>query len=531
MARSVTRQRGRTGPRVLLSSPTRPLGPRAGDAFACRADAAFQLTWAQDGFRFEDIMPHWGLDLIAANIAAPATVLHYPSAAQFEREVRRGCDWVGLTFNLCTFHKIKPMVQAVRRLAPESRIVLGGYGAVLDDATLRPWADHVCREEGIAFMRRLLGEAPRPFRHPHVAMDRRFLSLPTGERTGIVFSAVGCPRGCDFCITSHFFGRRAVRFLETGEQVYEAMFALRAADPRITSFAIMDEDFLGDRPRALAFRDCVRREGRFHDIMVFSSLAAVAQYAPEEIAGMGISRLWIGYEAREASYPKLGGASFADTVAGLRRQGISVVLSMIVGYDYQTPDIVRDELREVLAMSPTALQILAFSPCPGTPAWERLQRAGRLDPAVAADYRLHDGYTMLFRHPHMRRAEVEGLIRELYAEEYRVLGPSALRYLETCLAGCELPPGSVADPVLRQRAEVCRRRLRRGLALTTLARRFAPDAGARHAALRRRIEAAAGAAPGYRALGWALLPFFLWSRLRYRHGWFEQPKFRRWSRA
>ena len=510
--------------RVLLSSPTQPFGPRAGDAFSCRTNAAFQLTWAQDGFRFEDAMQHWGLDLIAANIEAPTTVMHYPSLARFKSEVRKQYDWVGLTFNLCTFHKIKPMVEAVRRLAPDSRVILGGYGAVLDDETLKPWADEICREEGITFMRRLLGEEARSFTHPHISIDRRIFSLSTGERTGIVFPSVGCPHGCDFCITSHFFNRRPVRFLETGGEVFDVMQAMRNRDPGISSFAIMDEDFLGDRGRALGLLDCVRNTSAFFDMMVFSSLHSVSQYDPADIAEMGITRLWIGYEARDADYAKLKGPPFADVVSSLRRYGISVVVSMIVGYDYQTPDIVRDELREVMSVRPTATQIMVFSPCPGTPALDRLREEGRLDPEVRTDYRLHDGYSLLYHHPKMSRSRVEGLVRELYAEEYRTLGPSPFRYLETALLGCRNPENETRA-VLRQRQASFRRRLRRGAVLFPLGRWFGPNNGTGTAELRRSVADAVGGIGARRALGHALVPFFLWSRLRYRHGWFEQPRF------
>ena len=469
-------------------------------------------------------MEHWGLDLIAANIEAPTTVLHYPSLARFRRELREHYDYVGLTFNLCTFHKIKPMVEAVRAVSPGSRVILGGYGAVLDDHALAPWADEVCREEGITFMRRLLGEEERPFRHPHVAIDRRAFSLPTGERTGVVFASVGCPHGCDFCITSHFFNRQPVKFLPAGRDVFDTMCAMQDADPRVTTFAIMDEDFLGDRERAMAFLECVRSANRFFDVMVFSSVCSVSRYAPEEIAEMGITRLWVGYEAREAGYPKLAGQPFGAMVASLRRYGVSVVVSMIAGYDYQTPEVAHDELREVMLVHPTATQILVFSPCPGTPAWDRLDREGRLDESLRTDYRLHDGYTLLYRHPTMGRSEVERLVRDLYAEEYRTLGPSPYRYLDTILQGYR-NTRRMRSSVLQRRAESFRRRLRRGAVLFPLARLFAPDHAARCADLRREIRSEFGGTHGCFASGYLLAPFFMWSRLRYRHGWCEQPRF------
>ena len=60
------------------------------------------------------------------------------------------------------------MVALVREHAPNTKIILGGYGTVLTDEELKPYADFICREEGVGFMRRLLGESeiPMPYKQP-----------------------------------------------------------------------------------------------------------------------------------------------------------------------------------------------------------------------------------------------------------------------------------------------------------------------------------------------------------------------------
>jgi radical SAM superfamily enzyme YgiQ (UPF0313 family) len=519
----------RSGKTLLLSSPVRPFGMRFGDAFSCGPNAVRQLTWAQDGFQSEDLMWHWGLDLIARNLRTPATVLQYPTLRQFVRELKRGYDYVGLSFNPSTFHKVRPMAAAVRKHAPRSKIILGGYGTVLPDEQLAPWCDHICREEGISFMRHLLNEPDDGFRHPVVAVDRRVLSVRTGERTGIIFSALGCPYGCDFCVTSHFWGKRHIQYLKTGEAVLKAMLDARREDPRITSFAIMDEDFLVDRRRACEFLECVRKAGEFLDIMVFSSVKSVSQFEPAEIAEMGISRIWIGFEALNATYPKLQGRPFGPLVAALREYGISVVASMIVGYDHQTRAIVDEELRALTAARPTAVQIMLLSPCVGTPAWDRLEEQRRIDPELRQDYRLHDGYSLLFRHPHMSRSETERLVGELYRREYKTLGPSLFRFIAVQLEGYKHLKGS-ANPALRKRADACLRRLRRGRMVLPLGLRFAPSGEARerirtlHAELDQELGPSS---TGQRLSAHLLTLLYLWTRMRFRRELFTQPAFMR----
>src|SRR5258708_11710849 len=72
------------------------------------------------------------------------------------------------TCALPIFHKMKETVALIRNYAPQSKIVLGGYGTVLKDEVLIPYADYLCREEGVAFFRRLLGEPgiSMPYKHP-----------------------------------------------------------------------------------------------------------------------------------------------------------------------------------------------------------------------------------------------------------------------------------------------------------------------------------------------------------------------------
>jgi len=82
---------------------------------------------------------------------------------------------------------MKEAVALVRKHAPTAKIVLGGYGTVLDDMQLAPYGDHICREEGVAWFRALLGEPPRPmpYDHPLVTLKLRVFSILI-DRTGVI---------------------------------------------------------------------------------------------------------------------------------------------------------------------------------------------------------------------------------------------------------------------------------------------------------------------------------------------------------
>ena len=238
--------------KILLTTVCRPLGPKHGDGPSVGYELLFgQVTRAQGIFSPRATHLHFGLDYIAHNIDTPTTVLHFPSKKELIMELRKGYDYVGISFILATFHRMKEVSALVRRYAPRAKIILGGYGTVIKDEELKLYGDHVCRGEGVAYMRELLGEPPKsmPYDHPSIVSRLRFFSLPVSN-TGMVFAGLGCPNGCDFCCTSHFFGRKHIKLLPTGADIYKVVSQYLEKDPDM-QFTILDEDFLLDKRRAM----------------------------------------------------------------------------------------------------------------------------------------------------------------------------------------------------------------------------------------------------------------------------------------
>ena len=66
-------------------------------------------------------------------------VLQYPSKRELIKELKKGYDYVGVSFIMAVMHKMKETVALIRKYAPRSKIVLGGYGTVLKDDVLKPY--------------------------------------------------------------------------------------------------------------------------------------------------------------------------------------------------------------------------------------------------------------------------------------------------------------------------------------------------------------------------------------------------------
>jgi haloalkane dehalogenase len=356
------------------------------------------------------------------------------------------------------------VVSLIREYSPSSKIVLGGYGTVLSDEVLRPYADHICREEGVGFMRRLLGEPemPMPYGHP-LCISRLRVFGKEVSRTGMVFAGLGCPSGCDFCCTSYFFKRKHIRLLPTGRDIYRVIERYLEIEPGMP-IVVLDEDFLLDKKRALEFRDCVQEGGRPLSLFVFASVRAISRYTVWQILEMGIDGLWVGYEGTQSGYAKQSGRPVNELFRECREHGITILASMIVGFPYQTPDMIEEELSGLLALEPDLAQFLIYGPTPGTPFYDRVMREGLLHRELTDDrelyYRRCTGFSAMVKHPTMKPEEIEAAQARCFEEDFCRLGPTIYRSVETQLLGY-LKLKDAPNPVLRKKAQRLASEIRR----------------------------------------------------------------------
>ncbi len=449
---------------VLLTSVCRPLGPAYGDAPSVGYELLYgQVSSSQGLFSPRTFNIHFSLEYIAENLDAPTVVLQYPSRSELIRELKKGYDYVGVSFLLAVMHRMKETVALIRQYAPNSKVVLGGYGTALKDDALKPYADYICREEGVGFFRRLLGEPEisMPYKHPLLVSWLKVFGWQVSG-TGKILAGLGCPNGCDFCCTSHFFSRKHIRLLPEGKDIYAVAERYLDLDPELV-LLIIDKDFLLNKKRAMEFRDCVMKGGRTLSIFAFSSVKAISQYTVEEILEMGIDGFWIGYEGTRSGYAKQQGRPIADIITEFRQHGISVLTSMILGFDYQTPEVVAQEFDQLMELKPDLAQFLIYGPVPGTPFHERAIKENLLQDVYVKDpelmYRRGDGFATMCKHPTLSAEEIERLQRWCFDEDFQRLGPSIFRTMETRLLGYRKLKDS-PNPLLRQKAQFYAEELR-----------------------------------------------------------------------
>lgn len=435
-----------TRARVLLSSV---FGPYAqDDEFGSRSINPMELyhnqvTRAQGSFSLRMFHRSWGIMLIQENISAPCTVLDFPTREDFAQEITKTAyDIVGISSIIVNVGKVREMCRMVRELSPQSVIVVGGHVAAIPGIETMIDADHIVRGEGVAWMRRYVGEDEKaPIRHPAIVsgLRTRIMGVRMPERKGAtaatIIPSVGCPMGCNFCTTSAFFGGKGkfINFFESGDELFEVMSRMED-ELKVHSFFVMDENFLLHRRRAMRLLDRMRMTGKSWTMSVFASANAIRQYTMQELVDLGVSWLWMGLESPRSSYSKLEGTDTRQLTRELREHGIRVQGSTIIGLEHHTPDNIVSEVEYAVSHNTDFHQFMLYTPAPGTPLYRQMEAEGRLLPGVAyAD--IHGQFKFNFRHAAISREDSKRFLDWAFWRDFEINGPSLYRIARTLLAG------------------------------------------------------------------------------------------------
>jgi len=432
--------------RVLLSSVFGPYSQD--DQFGSRAINPMELyqnqvTRAQGAFSPRIFHRSWGIMMIQENISAPCTVLDFPTREAFAREVTgHNYDVVGISSIIVNVGKVREMCRMVRQLSPRSKVVVGGHVAAIPGIDQMIDADHIVQGEGISWMRRYLGEDPNaPIRHPLIAsgFNFRIMGQTVHERPGdaavTIIPSVGCPMGCNFCTTSSFFGGKGkfTNFYDTGRELFEIMSQMeRAMQARF--FFMMDENFLLHRRRAMELLALMKEHNKSWSFYVFASANALRQYTIEELVELGVTWVWIGLESPHSNYDKLDGTNTLELARELRRHGIKLLGSTIIGLEHHTPENIGHEIEHAIAHQTDFHQFMLYTPVPGTPLYKQMLEEGRmLDGIDLAD--IHGQHKFNFRHAAISRDDSKRFLDWAFLRDYELNGPSLYRICETMLQG------------------------------------------------------------------------------------------------
>jgi len=456
-----------------------------------------RFTRSQGVFTLTGHLHAVGTHMIAQNIKAPSVVLEYPTLDEFRSEIKKGYDIIGISFWINHTDTALEMCRIARTESPSSVVVLGGHGVMnLEDALPREEErkslfDHACDGDGVRFMRELLGE---PVDAPVAlgvfprsgALPPWMTRYPPGMFAPIV-PGYGCPWSCSFCASSRFWNHKHIQ-LADAHTLYAHIQSLLKIYPRIESFLMIEEDYFRYPKVVRELTKLVSEDRSFGGLKTFgflteTSIGALSMYDPDEWLLSGLEFAFIGYESKFAAdhglVKRKGDAK--EVFAALRERGISTNAAMIVGWDFQTPENLVEDLDYLTSCKPTQAQFSRLIPYPGTALWSSLKAEDRLDLSVPwNDYHNYGGS---MRHKHLSPGQIYQFIENAHTHLYEALGPSLFRMFSTFLNGYEYCIRSDRRVFREDKAERFKKRLQLAYPFFRICRAFAPNHKVRDMAL------------------------------------------------
>jgi len=414
-----------------------------------------QVTREQGIFSYRFNHSSFGLYFLAENIEVPTVVLDFPTLAQFVDELKKGYDYVGISYVMPNVKKAQKMAALVRQHAPRSKIILGGHGVAVPETEQIIDHDYICRGEGVTFLRKLFGEdTTNPIRHPllHSAHNRRVMGAPLPDGSGILIPGVGCANKCRFCATSHFFGNY-IAYLPTGQDVFDVCCAYEDT-LGVTDFGVMDENFLKQPQRAMELLACMEKAGRRFTFGIFSSAETITSLPSlDMLVRLGITFIWMGVESKHAIYEKNKGIDFKALVAELRKRGISVMTSAILFLEEHTQANIWEDVDFITGLNADYVQFMELGPLPGTQLYQEYETQGKLCTSEEMPYEERHGQDRIwFKHPAFTGEESAVVLRKAFEQDYCTNGASFIRAVQTAMMGYEYTVSN-KDPQIRARAE------------------------------------------------------------------------------
>jgi hypothetical protein len=465
--------------------------------WAATDQMAYRLTRGQGIFTLNEHAHAWPLHLLAQNVDCESVVLEWPTLEEFEAECASGnYDYVCITFMNRDLNKLRAMSESVRRLSPRSQIVIGGYGVIClpDDQAARHETDydHICRGEGVKFLRALLGELPdRPVSCylPQSGARLPWLSKRNRGTVGALLAGLGCIQRCPFCVTS-FYAKGGFIPLLGEQQLYEGMVRYWKVNPFTSTVNVYDENFLDYKDRVDALGRLIRQDDAFGlrhlNYFTFGSVSAICKYDPEELLLNGLDTVWVGVESKFTQLKKTKGADTGDIFDSLQAVGIKTIGSMILGLDVQDEgNVVADE-DFFIRLNPTFQQISILTVEPSMPL-ARLYQKQKQQKYPWENYHL---YGQTYEPKNFSYDQLLQRADDLYQRLYFTNGPSIARLLRSNLNGY-LYCGRSSHPLLRSdKREFFERRLRSYVPLLAACIEFAPSNLVRQALneLQREVE-------------------------------------------
>ena len=412
-----------------------------------------QVTREQGLFSYRFFHNSFGLYLMAENIDVPTTVLDFPTIKEFIKEIKKGYDYIGISFIAPNVKKTAHMAKLIRQYSPKTKIILGGHGTRIPEVKEIVDCDHVATGDGIRWLREFFKEdTTKPIKHPALrsAFSQQIMGIPLPGFSAVIMPGVGCPNACRFCVTSHFFDKKYTSYYETGKELYDTLVDV-GKRLKTNDFFIMDENFLKYKERVQELMYYMQKNDKQFNFAIFSSAETIKDFGIKKLAELGVEFIWMGVESKVDVYDKNKGIDVKSMIAELRAHGMTILGSGILFLEHHDKETIHNDIDYLIDMKTDYTQFMQLGPLPQTALYLDYKAQNKLRNDIPYE-EWHGQHQLWFTHPHFTLEESATYLKEAFRKEYEINGPSFLRRLQTHFKGYMTMKDS-ANPILSKRAD------------------------------------------------------------------------------
>ncbi len=366
-----------------------------------------------------------------------------PSQKQIQEELlKTRPDVVGVTTSTLTINPALEIVKTTKETLPDCLTIMGGpHVTVLDEQTLNmhPDVDVIVRGEGERTMLELaalasksnvkslvdidgitfrqngniirtrdrdfikdLDELPHPaYKHFPLEKYRIF-----GKNYLPIITSRGCPFQCTFCLASKMCGR-GFR-VRSPKKVLDELEWLRD-EHHADVFAFYDDTFTVDKKRA--YDICEEMKNRGFDLP-WDCRTRVDQITPEILNKMHKANCQLIHFGVESGNQKMlntmkKGTTIEANAKGIKMAkdaGISVAISVVVGYPGETLEMLRQTFDFIYKTEPDFVYVCQAIPYPGTELVDQLEALGW---SLSTDWNRYDEQSPVFENPLLSTKQID----------------------------------------------------------------------------------------------------------------------------
>jgi len=376
--------------------------------------------------------------------------VHRLTRDQLEAElVKSQPNIVGVTSSTLTYKPALEIVKTAKAAFPNCLTMLGGpHVTVLDVQTLNesPETDIIVRGEGeqtmleladltsksdlknlqevegITFRKngKIVRNKDRAFIQnldelPHPAYEHFQLSnyKISGKMYLPIITSRGCPFQCTFCLASKMCGKRFRT--RSPEKVVDELEWLRDTHGADV-FAFYDDTFTFDVKRA--YEICDEMKKRKFDLP-WDCRTRVDRISPEILVKMRNANCQLIHFGVESGNQKMleamkKGTTVEQNAKGIKMAkdaGISVAISVVVGYPGETADMLIQTFDCIRKTAPDYIYVCQAIPYPGTELYDQLKELGW---KISSDWSRFDEQSPVFENPLLSPQKIDEMRGNFY---------------------------------------------------------------------------------------------------------------------